>query len=66
MIVEIKVWEIRCDFCPSKHTETSAYKPSAPEGWGYVKVGPCGLTDYYRDELACPECLAKRKDENEN
>ncbi len=61
MITELKTFEITCDCCGTS-VETRASRESRvkyPEGWEIISVGPCGLTDYYRNELRCPKCVKK-------
>ena len=65
---EIKKFEIRCDGPLCRNTvliEGTNKEHEKPAGWGSVNVGPCGLTGYYRDELFCPDCLAKHEKEQE-
>jgi hypothetical protein len=58
MIREIKTFEIECSDCHSKETFHGT-KYDKPSGWGVVTVGPCGMTDYYRGEDLCPDCMEK-------
>jgi hypothetical protein len=32
-----------------------------PTGWTAHEVGPCGMTDHYREEHLCPKCSKKTK-----
>lgn len=59
MIRELKTVEYSCDFGCGTKVVASSFGGDLPQGWGTVKVGPCGITNYYRDDLACPTCLAK-------
>ena len=59
MIRELKTFEYRCDFCGETKVSQS-FRQEHPSGWGLIEVGPCGLTDYYRNDLACEKCLAER------
>lgn len=56
MSAELKLYEIKCGRCQTCEHILSVHKPSLPEGWTTESVGPCGLTDYYRDEPRCPTC----------
>lgn len=55
---EIKKWQFRCACCNTTAFVEGPYA-ELPKGWRYVKVGPCGLTNYYRDEERCPKCVKK-------
>lgn len=45
----LKTYE-RCGGC---------FKKKPPKGFRTFSVGPCGLTDYFRNEHVCPECAPK-------
>ncbi len=55
---EIKKWQFKCTVCGATAVIKGPYAEK-PKGWGYAKVGPRGLTDYYRDEERCPKCIKK-------
>lgn len=49
---EIKQYEYFCDCCHKKVSGLDKLPHT-------VKVGPCGLTDYFRDEDWCTSCFKK-------
>lgn len=53
----------RCDTCNVEKIIESTMKPDLPKGWAYREVGPCGLTNYYKNVEICPKCVKK---ENSN
>jgi hypothetical protein len=65
MILEMKTFAFVCDVC-RRHSDpvTACSTPSpreAPEGWEEILVGPCGATNYYRNDLFCPSCAEKHR-----
>ena len=55
MIREIKIYELSCDNnCGVKLPTTD--ENYIPQGWQEATVGPCGLTNYYKQVLLCPAC----------
>lgn len=59
MIREKKTFEISCERCGKTVTVQSVSTPDLPKGWKTVSVGPCGMTNYYRDEIRCIKCKTK-------
>jgi hypothetical protein len=59
MRTELRTWRLTCDKC-KKSVIVQAYLFERPKGWGDRSVGPCGLTNYYRDEDLCPKCAPGR------
>lgn len=59
---ELKQYEIVCDHCGKARVE-SRDPYLVPDGWSHQSVGPCGLTDYYREELWCRTCTKEARRE---
>jgi hypothetical protein len=59
-VEKLRTYERRCDKCDKRErTEATGSAPLLPIGWTRRSIGPCGLTNYYRDEEWCPECSVK-------
>lgn len=63
---EVKTFRLRCDRCRrlcdgKSFTATKYGDPLPPKGWKMVSVGPCGLTNYFRNEIHCPQCVEKEE-----
>lgn len=59
---EVQTIQITCDRCRT----TVIYTPlidDKPDGWKVISVGPCGMTDYYRNEDRCPACMELERKE---
>lgn len=55
MNFEVKTYKYICDKCKKEAVVHAMYN-ILPIGWTTEEVGPCGLTDYYRDEDICTSC----------
>jgi hypothetical protein len=50
-VEKLRTYERRCDKCDKRErTEATGSAPLLPIGWTRRSIGPCGLTNYYRDE----------------
>jgi ribosomal protein L37E len=62
-IIELKHFKISCDRCSWTMVTVDTISATKPEGWEYVRVGPCGMTDYYRSDLLCSTCFFEHEHE---
>lgn len=53
----IREFEWKCDHC-QRVEKVKGVKNKRPQGWTVQSVGPCGMTDYFRDEDWCDLCTA--------
>jgi hypothetical protein len=59
----VKIVFFVCDQCSARlRVEiSSSMGRFLPTGWTAHEVGPCGMTDHYREEHLCPKCSKKTK-----
>jgi hypothetical protein len=55
----VVLWRAECDLCGFLEAIANTTTPDPPDGWVMKEVGPCGHTNYFRDELRCPACKDK-------
>lgn len=57
---ELKVYKFTCYMCHVSIIITG--RPGEkPPGWEVTQVGPCGMTNYFKDEEVCKDCYDSLK-----
>jgi hypothetical protein len=60
-MLELKVWQARCDGCGALGPVTFAqYNPGPPAEWGDRVAHDCGLTGYSSLRIYCVDCTERR------